>query len=123
MQSLALVAHNARKRGDADTLLRLRTALRRTVESMYVLVVPRAGSRLRLCAVQCWFYGGKHRDFLILHKAGTGGSVGARPASWWARSLASVTDPAELDLRRREDALALEEELMEMDMADLERGE
>jgi DNA invertase Pin-like site-specific DNA recombinase len=104
-----------------DARLRLRAAVRRMVQEVWMLVVSRGA--VRLAAVQLWFMGGAHRDYLIMHKAGTGGSVGTRPPRWWCRSLATVADPAELDLRRREDALALEEMLAEMDLNQIAREE
>lgn len=85
-----------------DARLRLRAALRRIVESIWILVVPRG--RDRLCAVQVWFAEGKgrHRDYLVMHRA----AGNRRPESWWARS--SVAALGDLDLRKRADARELE---------------
>jgi hypothetical protein len=116
VQSLAKVVQRARKHGDNDTLLRLWTALRSVIETILLLVVPVAGKRVRLAAVQIWFVGGKHRDYLILHKEGIGGSAGSRPAQRRCDSIASVADTDDLDLRRREDAEALAGVLVEMDL-------
>jgi hypothetical protein len=45
---------------------RCRTAIRRVVESVWVLILPgRPGWGVRLCAVQVWFKSGAHRDYLI----------------------------------------------------------
>jgi DNA invertase Pin-like site-specific DNA recombinase len=100
-----------------DVRVRLRGALRRIIESVWLLPVPRG--RDRLCAAQIYFSGGeRHRDYLIYHKAAGGG----RKGSWWAKSLASVADPDDLDLRRREDAAALEQQLAEVDLARLTAG-
>jgi DNA invertase Pin-like site-specific DNA recombinase len=94
----------------------LRSALRRIIESVWVLIVP--GGRERLCAVQVWFAGGqKRRDYLILYQPGTGGQLSGRsrkrqpsqPARWWVRSLAEIAAPDDLDLRRCEDVRLLEE--------------
>jgi DNA invertase Pin-like site-specific DNA recombinase len=88
-----------------EARVKLRAALRRMVEGCWCLFVARGATRL--AAVQIWFAGGAHRDYLILHKAATGGSVGVRPIRWWARSLGEVS-PGKLDLRRREDVRQLE---------------
>jgi hypothetical protein len=105
-----------------EARVRLRAAVRRVVESVWVLTVRRGHERL--AAVQLWFADGKkHRDYLILHRPATGGSVGTRPARWWVRSLAEVARPGDLDLRRREDARALEVDLATLvpeDLADAE---
>jgi DNA invertase Pin-like site-specific DNA recombinase len=104
-----------------DARLRLRAVLRRIIESIQLLVVRRGG-RDCLAAVQIWFAGGKRqRSYLVFYRPGSANAQTRRKASWKAHSLASVADPAELDLRRREDASALEAELLEMDLADLEK--
>jgi DNA invertase Pin-like site-specific DNA recombinase len=77
-----------------DTRLRLRSALRRMVDSVWLLVVPRG--RDRLAAVQIWFAGGKrHRDYLVLHRA----AGYRRPGGAWAGSAAD--GPGDADLRQR----------------------
>jgi DNA invertase Pin-like site-specific DNA recombinase len=119
MQSLAKMTAKARKRGDEDTLLRLRTALRRTIESIILLVVPVPGKSARIAAVQAWFIGGTHRDFIILHKSGTGGIVGTRPSQWWAGSLADASKLGSLDLRRREHVRQMERLLQSIDVDEL----
>lgn len=93
---------------------RLRAALRRIVEEIRCLFVSRGS--MRIAAVQVWFTGGAHRDYLILHRGATGGSVGVRPAQWWARSLAEVA-PGDLDLRRDEDVKALETALATVELS------
>jgi hypothetical protein len=92
-----------------DVRLRLRTALRRTVESIWLLVVPRG--RQRLAAVQVWFAGGRRRrDYLLLHHAPWGGAGGnRREARWSAQSLSAAARPGDLDLRRPEHARDLEQ--------------
>jgi DNA invertase Pin-like site-specific DNA recombinase len=105
-----------------DVRIRLRTALRRTVEEIRVLFVAR--KMVRLCAAQVFFAGGAKgkgnacRSYLILHQHATRGAVGERPESWWARSLASVIKSDDLDLRRREDAAELERTLVAAAQAD-----
>lgn len=90
-----------------DARLRLRTALRRIVDGVWLLVVPRG--RDRLCAVQVWFAGGKrHRDYLIFYRA----AGNCRPSSWWARSLADVATLGPLNLRNAEHAVRLEAALL-----------
>jgi hypothetical protein len=77
---------------------------------MWCLIVPRG--RTRLVAVQCWFAGGRHRDYLILTRPASRSA----PGSWWARSLSSAAAPGDLDLRRREDARKLESLLGAIDL-------
>jgi hypothetical protein len=119
MQSLVKVVGEARSRGDQDTLLRFRAVLRRVVDSIWLLIVPRG--RNRLCAVQIWFQGAeRHRDYLILHKPPMANPKTLTLGSWYCGSLADIADPRELDLRRPEDAQALEAEFLELDLAKLE---
>jgi hypothetical protein len=104
-----------------EVRVRLRAALRRIAESVWLL--PIARGRSRLCAVQIWFAGGKkHRDYLILcrppHAAGRGHSAGG---GWRAISLTTVAKPGGLDLRQRGDARKLEAELERIDFAELWR--
>jgi hypothetical protein len=98
----------------ADEPERLRAALLATVEGVWCVFVNRGSTRL--AAVQVFFHGGACRDYLILHRGVTGGAVKVRPSQWWARSLASVAKPRELDLRRREDAASLEKVLLAVDV-------
>src|SRR5262245_23631964 len=99
----------------ADVRLRLRSALRRIVESIWLLVVPRG--RDRLAAIQVWFAhpGGRatHRSYLILHQPPLKNAQGGRPGKWWARSFAGGDG---LDLRKRADAKKLEAVLAEVDL-------
>jgi DNA invertase Pin-like site-specific DNA recombinase len=100
-----------------EAQVRLRAALRRVVEGVWCLFLGRGP--WRVAAVQVWFTGGARRDYLILHRAATGGAVGARPAQWWARSLATVIKPGAMDLRKREHAADLEQALAGIDLDDL----
>jgi hypothetical protein len=102
----------------ADARLRLRAVLRRVVKEIWVLVVPRG--RDRLCVLQMWFEGGdKSRSYAILHRPPKANAAARTEGGWWARSLADVVRAGDLDLRRREDAQALEEALAAVDPADL----
>lgn len=101
-----------------DARLRLRAALRRIVEAVYLLVVPRG--RRRLCGVQIFFAGGARRDYLILHVPASTAGAAARPPKWYAHSLAGAPP---FDLRERADAAALEKLLREMDLAPLANGD
>jgi DNA invertase Pin-like site-specific DNA recombinase len=109
---------------DPGLRVRLRSALRRIVDSVWVLVVPRG--RDRLAAVQVWFAeGNRRRDYIILHRPGSGGRLSsdspqrrqpAKPAQWWARSLAELA-PGDLDLRKIKDARQLEAALAGADLS------
>jgi DNA invertase Pin-like site-specific DNA recombinase len=78
--------------------LRLRELLRTLVEDIVVLVVPRRSQRL--AAVQIFFSGGGKRDYLIWYQA----AAHCRKGEWLAKSLASPTETADLDFRRKKDA-------------------
>jgi DNA invertase Pin-like site-specific DNA recombinase len=98
-----------------DLRRRLKGRLRQLLAGIWVVIV-RHGRRC-LCGLQLWFRGGDiRRDYLIFHKPGTRHTEG----HWWTWSLAEVIDPRELDLRRPEDAAALEQLLAGLDLARLE---
>jgi hypothetical protein len=88
-----------------DALLRLRAVLRRVVEVMMVLVVPRGMTRL--CACQVYFSGGGVRDYLIVSKPPKANQHGTTPGSWSVRSFASAVGVPSLDLRDRDQAARL----------------
>jgi DNA invertase Pin-like site-specific DNA recombinase len=87
-----------------EVRVRLRGAIRRVVKGVWTLFIRRGATRI--AAVQMWFEGGGSRDYLVVHRSATGGSVGVRPARWWARSVKREGEP--LDLRKPEDAARLE---------------
>lgn len=96
-QSLIDALRNAPDQRDAR--LRLRSALRRIVESMHLLIVMRGHDRL--CAVQIWFAGGKrHRDYLLHHQV----AGNHRAEAWQVRSFTDADMrrakmPQQFDLR------------------------
>jgi DNA invertase Pin-like site-specific DNA recombinase len=99
-----------------EARMRLRTALRRIVAGLWVLVIPQG--RVRLCAVQIWFAGGnKHREYLIYHRSlvVSHGRHFEEVCRW--SSMLTVVKGPELDLRRPDHAAALEEKLKAVDMA------
>jgi hypothetical protein len=112
-QSLAAVLSNAPDPEDAR--LRLRSALRRVVSEIRLLVVPR--KLVRLAAVQVHFEAGGTRDYIIYYRRSHAGFGHHKPEVWWARSLTTVARPDDLDLRRRADARKLEAVLAELDLA------
>jgi DNA invertase Pin-like site-specific DNA recombinase len=98
-----------------DARLRLRSSLRRMIEEIWLLIVPRG--RDRLAAVQVWFAGNKrHRDFLIFHRAPWGNARTKIAGSWEVQSLASVVKPGNLDLRRPDHVRRLEAALERLDL-------
>jgi DNA invertase Pin-like site-specific DNA recombinase len=103
-----------------DARLRLRSALRRVVEEIRLLVVPRG--RDRLAAVQVWFDDakGKRRDYIIAYREARGNKHWREEGSWRARSLEEVAGVGgNLDLRDRRAAARLEKLLGELDPAAL----
>jgi hypothetical protein len=102
-----------------EARLRLRAVLRRIVDGIWLLVVPRG--QYRLCAAQIVFAGGKHhRNYLIMHQQPTSHGKGRGVDNWWARSLASVAKPGTLDLRDRAHVKQLEALLTRVDLSNLD---
>jgi hypothetical protein len=103
------------KKDKSDELrVKVRAALRRSIESVYCVFVRRGSTGV--AAVRIDFAGTtNYRDYLILHRPATGGFAGKRPAQWWTLSLASVA-PAKLDLRRPKDAKMLQAALARVDL-------
>jgi DNA invertase Pin-like site-specific DNA recombinase len=95
--------------GGDEARLKLRGVLRRVVESIHVLIVPKGATRL--CAVQVRFSERRddhdRRDYLIAHR--TAGY--RRPERWEAKSFADAGAPDDYDLRRPADARALAKSL------------
>jgi DNA invertase Pin-like site-specific DNA recombinase len=94
-----------------DARVRLRSALRRVVDSIQLLVVVRGTARLAVA--QFHFAGGRRRDLVILHRAGCGNASAKRPSSWAAWSAASDAGWT-ADLRDRGQAGCLAELLREV---------
>ena len=99
---------------DEDHRTRLRSALRRIVDSMFMLVVPRRTHRL--AAVQIFFAGGARRDYLI-HYWGAGNG---RDSGWRADSFDLAAGDkrraGKVDLRNPQHARAVEAALQEMEL-------
>jgi DNA invertase Pin-like site-specific DNA recombinase len=100
-QAKSLLGAMHKAKDPMDARLRLRSALRRIVESMSMLIVLRGINRVAV--VQIHFAGGKHRDFLILHRSGKGngayrsdGSTTMSSLDWAAGSKELAAD---FDLR------------------------
>jgi DNA invertase Pin-like site-specific DNA recombinase len=101
-----------------EARLRLRAALRRMVDEIRLLVVPRG--RDRLCAAQIWFAGGeRHRDYLILHRPPKANAASRTEGGAWALSLNDAVALGPLDLRQRAHAERLEAALGSLDLAGL----
>jgi hypothetical protein len=81
-----------------DARLRLRAALRRTVEGIWLLVVPRFADRV--AAVQVRFTGGEIRDYLIIHRPPRGNGNGKTPGRW---CCASISSPSSDSVKEDED--------------------
>src|SRR5262249_12905888 len=65
----------------------------------------------RLAAVQVWFQGSRHRDYLILYVPKRANKSAKRESKWWVRSLPPSAKRGGFDLRNPADAAALEEAL------------
>jgi hypothetical protein len=88
-----------------EARVRLRSVLRRMIDGVWCLFVGHG--RTRLAAVQIWFTGGAHRDYLIVHQPPHGNAAAKRKAETEVRSFAEVDAGSGLDLRKRKDAKAL----------------
>jgi hypothetical protein len=100
----------------ADARTRLRAAIRRTIESVWCLFVARGVDRI--AAVQMFFAGGTHRDFLIQHRAAHANAASRRCATWSVKSFADDMAAGDFDLRNQQHARAVER-LLEMRKLDL----
>jgi DNA invertase Pin-like site-specific DNA recombinase len=100
-----------------DVRLRLRAVLRRMIDSIWILIVPRG--HVRLCTAQIWFAEGrKHRDYLIMYRRPTVTRSFRRDLAWHVRSLADLA-PTREDLRDPARAAALERVLLALDVEQL----
>jgi DNA invertase Pin-like site-specific DNA recombinase len=101
--------------------LKLRAALRRVVAGIWCLFVGHGA--LRVACIQIWFTGDGRRDYIVLRRParGHGPAESRHPARQWVRSLAEVTGPAPLDLRRSDHARRLEKALAGLDWDALQR--
>jgi DNA invertase Pin-like site-specific DNA recombinase len=98
-----------------DARLRLRAALRRIIDGIWLVIVAKGHNRI--AAAQVWFTGGKRqRSYLIYSQAAVSNGRTRRLAGWWARSLATVAAPGKLDIRRRDHAARLEKFLNQLDV-------
>jgi len=98
-----------------DARLRLQSILRRIVAAIQLLVMP--CGRNRLCAVQMWFTGGeRRRDYLILHRPPKANRSARTEGGWQAQSFAAAGLSADVDLRRRADALKVEKLLAKIEL-------
>jgi hypothetical protein len=100
-----------------DARLRLRSALRRLVEGIWLVVVPRG--RDRVAAVQVQFAAGGRRNFVIFHRPAHANASARRESCWWARSLVDTVALGGLDLRIRAHAERLERALLAADLKEI----
>lgn len=88
-----------RAKDPADIRLKLRSVLRRTIESIWLLVTSRGSERL--ATVQIFFIGGKRfRVYQIIHKPPRMPHGKRRPGYWWCRSMRFQQSERILDLRK-----------------------
>jgi DNA invertase Pin-like site-specific DNA recombinase len=102
---------------DDDARERYRSAIRRAIESVWVLIAPCPPNQsARIAAVQVWFKTGAHRDYLIGYIPGHGRvpSKLLKP-----RSFASAGQVGDLDFRKPDDAAEVEAWLTTVDVPKL----
>jgi DNA invertase Pin-like site-specific DNA recombinase len=104
------------KQDTTDELrVRMRAALRRSIASVTTLIVSKG--RRRLAAVRIDFAGGgTHRDYLIRYKMANVGAIAPSPAVTEVVSFAKALENDALDLRDREQALQLAEDLAAVEL-------
>jgi DNA invertase Pin-like site-specific DNA recombinase len=101
----------------AEARLRLRAVLRRVIDVMYLVVVPRG--RDRLACLQINYNGGRCRVYLVYSRPTRSNGKGTKPGGWRAASLPQELMDETIDLRRQEDVAALEEALLGIDLDQL----
>jgi DNA invertase Pin-like site-specific DNA recombinase len=111
----SLLGTLARAKDPGETRIRLRSAIRRVVSEIWCLFVGNGG-RWRTAAVQVWFHGGEHRDYVILYRGGCGNVANRNNRAYWVRSFAEAAVKDGFDLRKRKDAAALERALAAVDV-------
>jgi DNA invertase Pin-like site-specific DNA recombinase len=108
---------------------RLRAAIRRIVESVWVLIVRARPTRscartgaTRLCVVQIWFADSKqHRDYLIYHKPAVSLPNVRKDEEMHVCSLADAVKLGPLDLRQPDHVRRLEKWLSTLDLSEYNR--
>jgi DNA invertase Pin-like site-specific DNA recombinase len=110
-EELSSLVDLVRVQGD-EARLRIRGVLRSIVQEARVLLIRRGS--YTLAGVLVYFTGAAVRHYLVVYRTACPG----RPRGRWCDSLASAADVEELDLRRPEDAAALEEVLGAMDLGE-----
>jgi len=112
----------------ADIRIRLRSAIRRIVRDVWMIVVRRGLTQL--CAAQVFFHAGEtennHREFLLVHRRRGGNQKNRPPVQPQLFSLGETFDPSAsgaLDLRQAGDAAALAKVLAEIDLAEFAAAE
>jgi DNA invertase Pin-like site-specific DNA recombinase len=73
-----------------EAKLRLRAVLRRIVEKVVLLVVPRG--TCRLAAVQVKYTGGEYRDIIIVSRRPVGNGNGRTSGRWYSRTFFTPSD-------------------------------
>jgi DNA invertase Pin-like site-specific DNA recombinase len=96
-KSLLAVLEDASGPGDPDAArLRLRAALRRVIESIWVLVEPRGRDRHAL--VHVYFHGDTARTYVIDYRPPWANKSGAKPGHWVALTVATEDAPGRVPL-------------------------
>ncbi|MBL8798762.1 MAG: recombinase family protein [Planctomycetia bacterium] len=101
-----------------DARLRMRSALRRIVDDIWLLVVPR--KMTRLAAVQIHFKGDGRREYLIYYRPPHHSFAGRKEGRTLAASLMNFGADKAIDLRDPEQAAELAALLTEADLGELE---
>lgn len=113
-RSLRAVLANAKD--SEDVRLRLRSALRRIVDEIHLLVVAR--KMVRLAAVRVQFKGGESRSYFIYHRPGHHSFAGFKEGDSWAAALDTVAKGS-IDLRDKQTVKRVEKFLTELDLDEL----
>jgi hypothetical protein len=94
-----------------DARIRLQSVLRRTIQSISLLITGRGA--IRLAVAQVWFVSGSMREYRVYHRPPKWTGVRRKPGSWCVESVKYAADDLDnrSDLRKQEDVEALLERL------------
>jgi hypothetical protein len=117
-ETQTLVGNLANAENVTETRLRIQAALRRIVEAVFLLIVPRGSHRL--AAVQIHFTGGKRRDYLIHNRSAENGRGGGAKVASFALGTGDKRRAGKVDLRIKQHTETVAAVLGEIDLAELD---
>jgi len=117
-EAQSLIAALDKAPDPTDARMRLRSALRRIISEIVLLIVPRGGHRL--CAAQVWFTSGERQRSFLIYRPHGNTRKRLNLAGWTVLSFADIATEGDFDLRRKEDVAELEQFLVDLPLNDLD---